>query len=166
MDSLVHNCVNGFCKDAVADHNRVSGGAPSTKVPDSAQKWKAEEAPTVSKPSTHQPSSREKRTWRRRFGRFVADECGVRFETVSCHYDPKRAEKTIEKRDPLTDADVRESERFLEELIKRPTIDPNQEAPVVIQGEALPALKAAMLQGLGRASRPRGASSEAPRGGK
>ncbi|WP_395138505.1 hypothetical protein [Armatimonas sp.] len=99
---------------------------------------------------------RKKLSWRRQFGRFVADECGVRFVPDVAQYDPKRAEKRVEKRERLEDSDIRQCERFLQELIERPTIDPDQEAPVVIQGEAIPALKAAILQGLARASQPKG----------
>ncbi len=160
MKSREYNRDNSCGKDATATHNRVSGGDSSTQVPDSAQKWQAGQAPLVSSPS------RSKRAWRRRNGRFVAAECGVLFVPDVAQYDPKRAEKTLEKRDPLDDADIRQSEKFLQELIERPTIDPDQEAPVVIQGEAIPALKAAILQGLARASQPKVSSEVAPKGGK
>ena len=98
---------------------------------------------------------RKNLSWRRQFGRFVAGECGVLFVPDVAQYDPKRAEKRVEKRERLEDSDIRECERFLQELIERPTIDPDQEAPVVIQGENVPALKAAILQGLARASQPK-----------
>ena len=153
------------CNDASADNTRVSEGIALAQVPDSAQKWQAGKAPTVSSPQPPNTSSRSRRAWRRRFGSFVAEECGVKFVPAVAQYDPKRAEKTLEKREALTDADVRDSERFLRELIERPTINPDQEAPVVIQGESLPALKAAILQGLARASQPKDRSFGQPKSG-
>ncbi|WP_395089302.1 hypothetical protein [Armatimonas sp.] len=158
-------------------YNRVNSSAPSDERENrlsgltTSKSSVTTEAVTVpdSHPSSGRHSAtgwhhvggvREKRNslrqFRRLFGRFVADECGVRFVPEVAGYDPRRAEKTPEKREPLTDGDIAQSERFLRELIRHPTIDPDQEAPVVIQGEAIPALKAAMLQGLARASQPKG----------
>lgn len=47
------------------------------------------------------------RAWRAINGSFVARECGVRFIPVEVAYDPRRAEKSPEKREPLTDSCIR-----------------------------------------------------------
>ncbi len=169
MESREYNRGNSCGKDAsdATKHRTAThrGGSAAD-----CTKKSAGEALTVSEPSSsrtnHYGTGRKMLSWRRQFGRFVAAECGVLFVPDVAQYDPKRAEKRIEKRDPLDDADIRQSEKFLQELIERPTIDPDQEAPVVIQGEAIPALKAAMLQGLARASQPKVSSEASPKGGK
>ncbi len=153
MKTETYNQDNSCGKDAMATQR---GGSAADCTKKSAGK-----ALTVSDSSSTETNSygtgRKKLSWRRRFGSFVASECGVLFVPDALQYDPKRAEKRVEKRERLEDADIRESEKFLQELIERPTIDPNQEEPVKIQGEYIPALKASMLQGLARASQPRAA---------
>lgn len=47
------------------------------------------------------------RAWRAINGGFVARECGVRFIPVEVAYDPRRAEKSPERREPLTDSCIR-----------------------------------------------------------
>lgn len=47
------------------------------------------------------------RAWRAINGSFVARECGVRFIPAEVVYDPRRAEKSPEKREPLTDSCIR-----------------------------------------------------------
>ncbi len=149
----------------IAEYNRGNSSSASQQVAHrggsaaDCTKKSAGKALTVSDSSQHETNSygkgRKNLSWRRQFGRFVAGECGVLFVPDVAQYDPKRAEKRVEKRERLEDSDIRECERFLQELIERPTIDPDQEAPVVIQGENVPALKAAILQGLARASQPK-----------
>ena len=146
-------------------YNRVNSSAPGdgheNRLSGLTTSKSSVTTKAVAVPDPHSSSGgvREKRNslrqFRRLFGRFVAEECGVRFVPEVTGYDPRRAEKTPEKREPLTEGDIAQSERFLRELIRHPTIDPDQEAPVVILGEAIPALKASILQGLAVASQPK-----------
>jgi hypothetical protein len=48
-------------------------------------------------------SRRSRKQFRRDLGRFVAAECGVRFEPVTVQYDPRSAERLPSARTPLTD---------------------------------------------------------------
>ena len=92
--------------------------------------------------------------WRRQYGRFVAQETGTRYQPSIVDYEPKSREKRVEKRQPMDTATVRDSERFLDALVAMETINPDQEAPVIVRysdgSEMLSAYKAAMLQSLAR----------------
>lgn len=48
-------------------------------------------------------SRRHRKQFRRELGRFVAAECGVRFEPVTTQYDPRSAERLPSARTPLTE---------------------------------------------------------------
>jgi hypothetical protein len=115
-------------------------------------------APTVSgqriAKTQERDAARERRRdvlqFRRSFGHFVAQETGTRYQPSIVGYEPKCREKRVEKRQPMDTATVRDSERFLDALVAMETINPDQESPVVVEGEYVSAYKAAMLQSLAR----------------